>query len=164
MKVKIFPYSRKFARKFLKIKEKISRIEKNIDIHHVGSTSVPGLEGKGIIDILIGVKSWKRGKEVVSSLKKMGFSHIHPLQSGRTFVSKQKLTGLGDTHFPIVRIGTKQYSNFLEFRNYLRRNKRERESYIRIKKEILDKVKRDRKKYSQLKGEYIKSVLRKIKK
>lgn len=39
-----------------------------LDIHHVGSTSVPGLGGKGIIDILIGVKSWREAEAITNSL------------------------------------------------------------------------------------------------
>ncbi len=163
MKVKIFPYSPKFASKFLKMKEKISRIQ-NIQIHHIGSTSVPGLAGKGIIDILVGAKNWKDANEVTRLLKKSGFSHIHPRQNGRIFVSKQKLTKRGDIHFHIVKTGAKQYRDFLDFRDYLRGNKKARDEYVEIKNQILKKIRGNRKKYFQLKSKYVKTVLKKIRK
>lgn len=55
-KVNIRRYSKKFP---IKYEEEKARLAKEgvayEDIHHIGSTSVPGLPGKGIIDILIGV-------------------------------------------------------------------------------------------------------------
>ncbi|MCX6759466.1 MAG: GrpB family protein [Candidatus Nealsonbacteria bacterium] len=45
--LKILPYYQKFLKDFKKEKSKISKVIKNIEIHHIGSTAVPGLGGKG---------------------------------------------------------------------------------------------------------------------
>ncbi len=164
MKMILYPYSRKFAGKFAKVRNKIIRNVGEIDIHHVGSTAVPNLVGKGIVDILIGVENWKSGAKIVRALKQLGFIHIHPRQNGRIFVSNRKLSKRGDVHVHIVKIGTRQYKDFLKFRDHLRNNKKARDKYAETKREILRKVKGNRKKYFQLKSMYVNFVLRNIEK
>ena len=44
---------------------------------------MPGLGGKGTVDILIGVDNWKQTKETIEKLKKIGFFHFHPKEKGR---------------------------------------------------------------------------------
>ena len=57
--IKIYPYYQKFAKGFEKKKQEIVVIAQDIEVHHIGSTAVRGLGGKGIIDIMIGVKNWQ---------------------------------------------------------------------------------------------------------
>ncbi len=55
------PYNQKFSELFEKEKERIiSCLKKRLSIEHVGSTAVPDLGGKGIIDIAIGVNKEDR--------------------------------------------------------------------------------------------------------
>lgn len=159
------PYSTLFSKKYEKIKQKIVKSTgTKFDIHHVGSTSVKGLSGKGIIDILIGINSWKESKLIVNKLRKLGFTHVHPKENGRLFLSNIKETKFSDTHIHIIRKNTKQYRNFLGFRDLLRKNKRIREKYNSTKKILLKETRGDRKKYRQLKGKFIISVLKSINK
>ena len=61
-------------------KGKILRaVEQDLDIHHVGSTSVSGLAGKGIIDVMIGVNSWKEADKILERLLSSGFEHFESL-------------------------------------------------------------------------------------
>jgi len=55
MGLRINPYSKKTSGRFNRQKNKILRVIGDFEIHHIGSTAVSGLGGKGIIDILIGV-------------------------------------------------------------------------------------------------------------
>ncbi len=160
MKKLIFPYYQKFPIIFKIEKDKISKKIKNIEIHHVGSTSIPGLGGKGIIDIMIGIKSWKELGNVVKGLKTMGFKHIHPKERGRVFLSKIGPTKLGDIHLHIVIIGGKPYKELLVFRDYLRKNKKEVKKFFKLKQEWSGKTKEDRKEYGKLKEKYVKKILK----
>ena len=73
----------KERRKLVKILPKSSKIE------HVGSTSIPGLGGKGIIDIAVSI-SKKDLKKTMSRLEKLGFEYhpSHPANDKRIFMQK----------------------------------------------------------------------------
>src|SRR3990167_8808761 len=135
MRKLIHPYCQKFAEIFRREKDKISKHIKKVEIHHIGSTSVPGLGGKGIIDTMIGIKSWKEADDVVKQLRMMDFKHIHPKEKGRIFLSKVGQTRLGGSHIHIVIRDSKPYKEILAFRNYLRKNKKEAERFFKLKQE-----------------------------
>ena len=160
--LKIFPYYQKFLKDFEKGKSKISKIIKNAEIHHIGSTAVPGLGGKGIIDIMLGINSWKDLDNIVKKLKNIGFKHIHPKEEGRVFLSKIGTTKLGDTHIHIVKKGGKVYKDLLSFRDHLIIDKKEARRYFNLKLKWLKEFERDRKKYTKEKVSYVKDVLKRV--
>src|SRR5258708_935131 len=46
-----------------------------IDIQHIGSTAIPGIPAKPIIDISIGIKSMKNSKSFIKLFKKLGYEY-----------------------------------------------------------------------------------------
>lgn len=159
-KLEIFPYNKNFIKIFKKEKKRILKVLSDCEIYHIGSTAVPGLGGKGIIDILIALKDWKKEKDVIKKLKIIGFEHIHPKDKGRIFLSKIGTTKYGDTHIHIVKKGNKNYKELIDFRDYLRKHKTEAEKYFNLKLEWLKKFKGNRPKYTKTKESYIKDVLK----
>ncbi len=160
MKKIIFPYYQRFIKIFDREKNKISKIVKNAEIQHIGSTSVPGLGGKGIIDIMIAIKNWKDSDGIIKKLKNTGFKHVHAEENGRIFLSKLGPTKLGDVHFHIVRKNGKPYKDLLSFRDYLRKNRKEIQRFFKLKQKWERKVRGDRIKYNKLKGGYVEEFLR----
>ena len=162
-KLKILSYYQKFLKDFEKEKQKIFKTleDKNIEIHHIGSTAISGLGGKGIIDIMLAIDNWKNLDDIVKELKSIGFKHIHPKEGGRVFLSKIGETKLGDTHIHIVKKDGKQYKDLLFFRNYLKNHKKETEKYFNLKLKWSKEFKADRKKYTKGKISYIKEILKK---
>jgi len=159
--MKIFPYYQKFPKSFKKKGKEIAGINKDAEVHHIGSTAVKGLGGKGIIDIMIGVGSWQGIERLVAGLNRIGFNHIHPKERGKIFLSTQKESKLGDCHIHIVRRGSAAYRNFLAFRDYLRKYSKEAERYFALKLFWYKQSKGKRAKYTQMKSKYIKEVLKK---
>jgi len=161
--LKIFSYYQKFTKDFEREKKNITKVIKNkdIEIHHIGSTAISGLGGKGMIDIMLAIDNWKNLNHIVKELKSIGFKHIHPKQEGRVFLSKIGKTKFGDTHIHIVKKDGKQYKNLLFFRNYLKDNKKEAEKYFNLKLKWSKEFKADRKKYTDGKTSYIKEILKK---
>ena len=157
--MKIVLYNKDFIKKFEKEKKRIVKIIKNCEIEHIGSTAVPGLGGKGIIDIMIAVRDWKKAKEAISELKKIGFNHIHPKEKERIFLSKSKSLSLNNVHIHIVKTGSKTYKEILFFRDFLRKNKKEAKNYNNLKIKWLKESKSNREKYKELKTKYIKEIL-----
>jgi len=164
-KLKILPYYQKFLKDFEKEKEKISKVLKaeDIEIHHIGSTAIPGLGGKGIIDIMLAINTWKDLDNIIKKLRGIGLRHIHPKEGGRVFLSKIGITKLGDVHIHIVKKGGKPYKNLLFFRDHLKNHKEEAEKYFNLKLKWLKMFKKDRKRYTKGKIEYVKNILKKQK-
>jgi len=161
--LKIIPYNRKFPKIFEKEKKKIANAIGDRDIHHIGSTAVPGLGGKGIIDIMIGIKKWQEAKDIVRKLRNIGFKHVHPKEKGRIFLSERREPTPDNVHLHIVKKGSKQYKDLLSFRNYLRKHKKEIKKFFNLKLECLKRAEGNRDKYGKLKEEYVKKILNKIK-
>lgn len=164
MKNLIHPYSKKFVEIFEKEKKNISSHIDNVEIQHIGSTSIPDLGGKGMVDILIGIKTWKELGRVISCLVQMDFKHVHEKENGRVFLSKIGPTKARDVHIHIVIMNGKPYKELIFFRNYLRNNKNESKKFFKLKQEWAKESKEDRKRYGKLKEKYVKEVLKKQKK
>jgi len=159
--IKIYPYYQKFAKAFEKKKREIVAIAKDVEVHHIGSTAVRGLGGKGIIDMMIGVKSWQGVEKLIAGLRQVGFNHVHPKEKGKIFLSNKKGSGLGDFHIHMVIIGSTAYKNFLAFRDYLRKHPKEAENYFKLKLILHKEAKGERAVYTKMKNSYIKEILKK---
>ena len=162
-KFKIYPYSKKFPKAFEKEKNKICKVIKINDIHHIGSTSVPGLGGKGMIDIMIGIENWKEIESITKKLRDIGFKHRHPKKRGRIFMGKYIGPSLENVHIHILIKRSREYKNLLAFRDYLRKNKKEIKIFFKLKLKWLKETKGDRKKYFKIKEGYVKEILSRIK-
>ena len=70
MKIKIEPYNNKWPEYYLNLKAEIQTLLKNHDIkiEHFGSTAVPGLPAKPVIDILVGISDESEFPDIVESL------------------------------------------------------------------------------------------------
>ncbi len=160
------PYNPKFKKIYLKEKAKLQKILPNkTKIEHVGSTAVLGLGGKGIIDIAI-LSSKKDWKKYMSLLEKKGFEYKpHPGDEKRKFMQKIIRYSGGERRVHLHLTLTKEFWNsFISFRNYLRKNKEERDKYAKIKREGAKCAKDDGKKYGAYKMDFLKDLARKAQK
>jgi GrpB-like predicted nucleotidyltransferase (UPF0157 family) len=160
MKLKINPYNKEASERFNRQKNKILKAIGNFEVHHIGSTAVPGLGGKGIVDILIGIDNWGQATEIIERLKGIGFLHVHLKEKGRIFLSKNTGLSLTNIHIHIAIKQSNVYKEILFFRNYLRENKKEAKNYYNLKKAWLKESNGDRKEYSDLKNKYINNILK----
>ncbi len=155
-KAKIYPYSEDFPKLFKAKKEEILESYDDCEIHHIGSTAVEGLGGKGIIDILITINNWDKEKDLLKALEKLGYTHIHERENGRRFVSKEPSNvGYKDFHIHIVKKGNKEYEKVISFRDYLRENPDKAEEYFKIKKKAEDLPLST---YNEKKNEFFKKI------
>lgn len=162
-KLKIAVYHEKFKQIFKKGRERIDKKVKKAEIRHIGSTAVPHLGGKGIIDIMIAFSDWKTTDQSIASFKRLGFKHIHPRENGRIFLSKNKQTGFGDIHLHLVIKNSLAYKQLLNFVNYLKKYPKAAKEYFDFKLKIAKKTGNDRAEYTKLKAGYIDSILRRLK-
>ena len=158
-------------------KEKIvGLIGSNIlGIEHVGSTSIPGLKAKPIIDIAVAVDSLDNVIENKISVgeEKVSIKDIL-VNNGYNFrddggVKGEYLFSLGDenlrTHYiHVVPKTGKRWNDYMDFKDYLLVHPNKVEEYKNLKEELATKYADDRKMYTSSKNDFITNVLEEARK
>lgn len=140
-----------------------------IEVEHVGSTAVPGLGGKGIIDILI-ITEKEKMRKIIELLESRGFKFKPEVGFGtfpeRLFISGQYRNDKRDlhTHFHITFSGSNEHKDKLLFRDYLRGHPEEAKTYYELKKRWSAEAGPDMRTFTELKTPYISEVMEKAKK
>ncbi len=135
MPVILFPYRDDLPILFEKEKQRILHAVPFIkNIHHVGSSAVPGLSGKNIVDILIGLDNFADWKRLKPELEKLGYINKFTVQEKQWAYFSSKLHGAtqGDFHIHVLVKDSEDYRNWLIFRDYLRIHKEERDQYAKL--------------------------------
>ncbi len=124
----------------------MARIGQYIEqIEHVGSTSVPGLAAKPIIDILIGVQTLKIADTYcIQPIVEMGYIYKKAHEVAMPF--RRYFYKLGDAHtiesrghthhIHLVETGCAFWKDHLLFRDYLRSHPKDRNAYAKLKREL----------------------------
>ncbi len=134
------------------------------DIQHIGSTSVPGLCAKPIIDILIGVKTLENYVEYIDILKIIGYEfREYASEPKRKFFSKGN-NNFRTHHLHIVEIDTEEWNKHIIFRDYLIDHKETADKYANLKYEMAKKFPEDRDEYAAAKSKFINMIVGKAKK
>jgi len=130
------------------------------DIQHVGSTAVPGLPAKPILDIAVAVPSSEVIPTVAERLSKIGY--IDRGDAGRNggyILVKESEPDIRTIHVHIVELTDNQWRNYIDFRDILRRDAVIRRRYAEAKQHLAEKYRHDRKSYTAGKNEFIRGVL-----
>lgn len=164
--VKLVPYSSEWP---LLAQTEIDKIKSVfpqnaiIDIQHVGSTAIPGLSAKPILDIQIAVASLENMKLMaVPILQKLGYEYwsANPDPKRMFFVKGMPPYGEKRTHHVhIFEQNSDHWRNKLLFRDYLRSNPDVAEEYERLKIKLAQEHLYDREKYTDEKLNFVNHVL-----
>lgn len=168
--IELAPYDKQWsilAKVEIKRLRTILSAEHIIDIQHVGSTAIPGLLAKPIIDIQIAVDSLAEIKETaVENLKSEGYVYWadNPDKERMFFVKGMPPFGEKRTHhLHIVELKSKHWIDKLLFRDYLIAHPEIARAYGKLKINLAGKHKNDREKYTDEKAAFINTVLEKTK-
>lgn len=128
-------------------------------VEHVGSTSVPGLPAKPIIDIDVVIEGDDQLDEVIERLTAVGyvFQGDKGVTGRYAFGSPR---GSPDHHLYVCAEGSRELRRHLLFRDYLRRHREEAAAYGRLKQELARQNPADRIAYTDGKSEWIERALR----
>jgi GrpB-like predicted nucleotidyltransferase (UPF0157 family) len=115
-----------------------------VRIEHVGSTSVPGLAAKPIIDMMPGLRSLDDAPPLIPLLAIIGYKYVpefeHDTASGpgmpfRRYFRKD-VDGERAFHLHMVEVGSEFWIDQLLFRDYLRAHPEAADEYARLKRQI----------------------------
>jgi len=159
--VKLVPYSSEWKSLFAE-EERVLRASIGtcvMDIQHVGSTAIPGLEAKPIIDIAVAVRRLEDIEKCIKPLEYLGYEYKADKERPQRLL-RAKGDPSSRTHYVhIVEWNSDSWKNLLCFRDYLRQHKEVASEYARLKRELARESQGNRDSYTPGKAEFIESVL-----
>jgi GrpB-like predicted nucleotidyltransferase (UPF0157 family) len=135
-----------------------------VGLEHFGSTAVPALSAKPIIDILIAVRSLADAQATfVDALRNLEyvFWAENPKKDRMFFVKGMPPFGPKRSHHVHVTEPDGEMWQRLAFRDYLRAHPEEARTYAQLKRRLATEHPADREAYTDAKSAYIESVMRK---
>lgn len=160
MKYSFNKYSEKYKQFFSREKAKLKKIFPKAKIKHVGSSSIIGLGGKGIVDIAISVPE----KEIQNAIKKLQRnSYECPLSGGdKKRIFFQRIIKYAENerrvHIQLTNYNSKTWKSMIAVRDYLKRNKELAKEYACIKKKAVGHTKGEGKKYREYKKPFLQRI------
>ena len=184
MKIEIIPYDKNWKKVFDRLKEELSIIFQNINpcIEHIGSTSVPGLASKNVIDVLMGIYNPSQFDEVVDLFSKNNrYIYYKAFEEGlpnrRLFVRLKdnvasdefekvfshqdkiphdKINKCRIANIHVVEKDSSEWQRHIAFREYLKIHEHVRFEYAKIKSELSQKQWKHGMEYNAGKNKFIK--------
>jgi GrpB-like predicted nucleotidyltransferase (UPF0157 family) len=158
--VRLVPYDSTWPLEFSAEADRIAHACQDLPLklEHIGSTSVPGLAAKPVIDILAGRPGNVSGERYVATFKGIGYEHKGAFGiPGRNYFRR----GSPRTHHVhLVSWSSDLWRDHLLFRDYLRSHADIAREYETLKRELATLYLHDREQYTDAKGPFIRSIVR----
>lgn len=135
--VAVLPYDPEWPRKFeaeREILEPILAPWLSEGIHHIGSTAVPGLSAKPVLDMMAGVRDLRAAEQAIEPLQAIGYLHS-PHRPRALWFRKPGTDDYAERthHLHLTEPGSDLWQERLAFRDALRENDALREEYEQLK-------------------------------
>ena len=129
-----------------------------MDVHHVGSTSVPGLAAKPILEIMPVVASSKDGENAVEPMTALGYRYRGENELPGRFYFDKIVEGRTVVHCHMYPQDHSDVRKLAAFRDRLRTHEETPYEYERLKRKLASKHRDDREAYTDGKGEFIRQT------
>lgn len=126
-------------------------------LEHVGSTSVPGLASKPVIDIVLLVKDSATEETYIPQLVAAGF--LHHLREPGWFEHRLLKHKVHQVNLHVFTAGCEEATRMIRFRDYLRSNQDGRIEYEQVKRRLADQKWTFMQDYAEAKGKTIRALL-----
>ena len=131
------------------------------DIQHIGSTAVPGLAAKPVIDIMVGLRRLLDAQDCILPIEGMEYEYVPEFEDefpDRRYFRKS-INGKRTHQIHVVEINTDFWKRHLAFRDHLRSHSETANEYAALKKELAKQFENDREGYTNAKTIFIENVL-----
>jgi GrpB-like predicted nucleotidyltransferase (UPF0157 family)/uncharacterized protein YciI len=159
-KIELVPYTPEWNTRFKAEAEQIKGAlgDTLLEIHHIGSTSIPGIVAKPIIDILPVVKDIHAIDRLTPSLEALGYESRGEFgMPGRRFFIKRQ-NGKRTFNVHIFEEGHPDIERHFRFRDYMRAHPDEALAYSELKKDLVIKFPDDIEQYCWGKEDFVKAI------
>jgi len=161
--IEIVDYDPRWTQKFALESARIRQIltEPLLEIEHHGSTAVPGLAAKPVIDMLVAVDSMARAARYAAVLIEYGYeapdARYRELWPERIVLIRRE-HGVRTCHVHLMLRGHPVWRRLLAFRDYLRSHPDVAAEYAAVKRSLTGTHNDDRHAYMSARGEFIERV------
>lgn len=155
----ITPYNPDWPAQFeaiaVPIREKLGPLAMSVE--HIGSTSIPNLAAKPIIDLDVVISSRLVLPQVIEGLAELGYTH----QGDLGIAGREAFKKAADIrhHLYVCSVDTPNLHEHLLFRDYLRTHPAEAEAYGELKMKLAGEYGEDRDGFTDAKTEFVQSIL-----
>lgn len=160
-RVIVVPYDPDWPRRFEQERAVLATIfaGTEADIEHVGSTAVPGLGAKPVIDVLIGLSHLADAANCIAALEAAGYEYVQKYEKElpeRRYFRRPRV-GPRAYHVHCVVKGCDFWVRHLAFRDYLRAHPASAADYYELKRDLA--MRRTKQEYTAAKSPFIEGIL-----
>jgi GrpB-like predicted nucleotidyltransferase (UPF0157 family) len=132
-------------------------------IEHMGSTAIPGLPAKPIIDIIVLVDDLEAARPAIAPLEATGYSlwADNPDKS-KFYLAKGLPPAPRRTHHLHIHDDEEEVLRHLVFRDHLRANPDARDAYLALKQDLATRFRDDREAYSKGKTDFVDGIVARL--
>lgn len=160
--VQLQPYDPHWSLEFEKEKQKLLDMfgEKIIAMEHIGSTAVPGLPAKPLIDMIAAIHSFDDLECFIEPLKELGYEYMpERMYADRKFFPKGPRSNRTHHLNLVLKDNFEQWTSPLLFRDYLREHEAVRDEYAQPKTLLAVEYGDNREIYTKSKNDFIQRIL-----
>jgi GrpB-like predicted nucleotidyltransferase (UPF0157 family) len=126
-------------------------------IEHIGSTAVPGLAAKPVVDIMAAVESLEASRPAIASLAGIGYCYAPYRPRSEHWFCKPS-PSLRTHHLHLVPATSTQWIEAIAFRDYLRAHPDVAAEYAELKRSLAEQYRLDREAYTAAKHPFIERI------
>lgn len=160
--IEIKPFNENWKKEYKKEAKKLLEIFGSLTnrIEHIGSTAIPGMKAKPIIDILIIVNDLSKVDALNNAMKTIGYTPMFEYGiKNRRFFLKGKINRTHHVH--VFEYPHEHVTNHLLFREYLINHPAEAQKYAILKESLAKKYPHEIEQYMAGKNHFIKDIIEK---
>ncbi|MFN2230870.1 MAG: GrpB family protein [Anaerolineae bacterium] len=162
--VLLAPYENSWARLYEKERARLQEAvgDQVLDIQHVGSTAIPGIVAKPILDIAVAVRSFEAAYACVEPIVALGYEYHgeNGIPRRHYFVRRDPDSGQTIVHLHVNEVDGPDWENQVVFRDYLLAHPEAAQAYVALKQELAAQYPHDRDAYTEGKAPFITRILR----
>lgn len=149
-------YDERWPLRMQRLAGRVHRVlrDRALAVEHIGSTAVPGLAAKPIIDVLLTVARVADEAAYVPALQSVGFLLRVREPEHRMLRSPER-----DVHLHVYEPQAAEVRDYLDLRDWLRVDAADRELYAAEKRRLIRQQWRDMNEYADAKGDIIRAIL-----
>lgn len=129
------------------------------EVEHIGSTAVPGLPAKPILDIAVGIPQSVDVSGCIMRLQQHGFDYRGDAGDGGGHVFVRAKADVRTHHVHLVALGGRQWRAYLTLRDLLRQDAEARDGYAAVKRDLALRFPEDRKSYTNAKDAIVEQLV-----
>jgi GrpB-like predicted nucleotidyltransferase (UPF0157 family) len=155
--VRLVEYDPDWPIRFARIRESLAAALAStaMTIEDIGSTAVPGLAAKPIIDVLLTIDDPEDERAYAPALLDLGYELRVREPGHRMFRPPSR-----DAHVHVWAEGSREHRDHLLFRDRLRQSATDRDAYAQLKRELAAEDWSDVNYYAEAKGAFINEILK----